>query len=140
MTRERIAKAPNLKLIVTAGIGSDHTDLDAAVEAGITVRRRGHLQQLDQRLGARGDDDPRARRNGYPRSYGIVVDGGWNIADAVSRSYDLESNTKLSQVDDRHDLIVIEVITRYRPPELVIEMSSRNYAVVCCQPILYRRS
>ena len=37
MTRERIAKAPNLKLIVTAGIGSDHTDLDAAVEAGITV-------------------------------------------------------------------------------------------------------
>ena len=37
MTRERIAKAPNLKLIVTAGIGSDHTDLDAAVERGITV-------------------------------------------------------------------------------------------------------
>ena len=32
--RERIAKAPNLKLIVTAGIGSDHTDLEAAIEAG----------------------------------------------------------------------------------------------------------
>ena len=27
MTAERIAKAPNLKLIITAGIGSDHTDL-----------------------------------------------------------------------------------------------------------------
>ena len=30
MTAERIAKAPKLTLIVTAGIGSDHTDLEAA--------------------------------------------------------------------------------------------------------------
>ena len=37
MTAERIAKAPNLKLIITAGIGSDHTDLQAASERGITV-------------------------------------------------------------------------------------------------------
>src|SRR5688500_9119985 len=29
-TRELIASAPKLKLIVTAGIGSDHTDLQAA--------------------------------------------------------------------------------------------------------------
>ena len=32
MTAERIAKAPKLKLIITAGIGSDHTDLQAAIE------------------------------------------------------------------------------------------------------------
>ena len=37
MTAERIAKAPKLKLIITAGIGSDHTDLQAAMERGITV-------------------------------------------------------------------------------------------------------
>ena len=37
LTAERIAKAPNLKLAITAGIGSDHVDLQAAVEAGITV-------------------------------------------------------------------------------------------------------
>ncbi len=37
MTAERIAKAPKLKMIVTAGIGSDHTDLQAAMERGITV-------------------------------------------------------------------------------------------------------
>ena len=30
MTAERIAKAPKLKMIVTAGIGSDHTDLQVA--------------------------------------------------------------------------------------------------------------
>ena len=37
MTAERIGRAPKLKLIVTAGIGSDHTDLTAANAHGITV-------------------------------------------------------------------------------------------------------
>src|SRR6202012_1830676 len=37
MTAERIAKAPKLKMIVTAGIGSDHTHLHAAVESGVTA-------------------------------------------------------------------------------------------------------
>ena len=37
MTRERIAASPKLKLLLTAGIGSDHVDLKAAAERGITV-------------------------------------------------------------------------------------------------------
>ena len=37
LTAERIAKAPKLKLAVTAGIGSDHVDLEAASNRGITV-------------------------------------------------------------------------------------------------------
>ena len=37
MTAERIAKAPKLKMIVTAGVGSDHTDLEAANKHNITV-------------------------------------------------------------------------------------------------------
>ena len=37
MTAERIAKAPKLKLAITAGIGSDHVDLQAAMDRGITV-------------------------------------------------------------------------------------------------------
>ena len=32
LTAERIAKAPKLKLAITAGIGSDHVDLQAAIE------------------------------------------------------------------------------------------------------------
>src|ERR1700730_10856072 len=35
MTAERFAKAPNLKLVITAGIGSDHTYLHAAIERGV---------------------------------------------------------------------------------------------------------
>lgn len=34
---DRIAKAPKLKLALTAGIGSDHVDLPAAAEHGVTV-------------------------------------------------------------------------------------------------------
>ena len=34
---ERIAKAEKLKLAITAGIGSDHVDLEAAIERGVTV-------------------------------------------------------------------------------------------------------
>ncbi|MCW2560623.1 MAG: formate dehydrogenase, partial [Mycobacterium sp.] len=37
LTAERIARAPKLKLALTAGIGSDHVDLDAAIERGVTV-------------------------------------------------------------------------------------------------------
>jgi hypothetical protein len=37
LTAERIAKAKKLKLAVTAGIGSDHVDLQAAIDRKITV-------------------------------------------------------------------------------------------------------
>ena len=37
LTAERIAKAPKLKLALTAGIGSDHVDLQAAIDRGVTV-------------------------------------------------------------------------------------------------------
>jgi formate dehydrogenase len=37
LTAERIAKAAKLRLAITAGIGSDHVDLQAAIERGITV-------------------------------------------------------------------------------------------------------
>jgi molybdenum-dependent DNA-binding transcriptional regulator ModE len=36
-TSAEIARAPKLKLAITAGIGSDHVDLQAAIERGLTV-------------------------------------------------------------------------------------------------------
>jgi formate dehydrogenase len=88
LTAERIAKAPKLKLAITAGIGSDHVDLQAAMDAGITVAEVTYCNSISVAehvvmmiLGL--------VRNYIP-SHQIVLDGGWNIADAVSRSYDLE--------------------------------------------------
>lgn len=37
MTAERLNKAKKLKLIVTAGVGSDHVDLNTAAAKGLTV-------------------------------------------------------------------------------------------------------
>src|ERR1700674_3757305 len=36
LTAERIAKAQKLQLAITAGIGSDHVDLQAAIRKGVT--------------------------------------------------------------------------------------------------------
>ena len=83
MTRERIEKAPNLKLIVTAGIGSDHTDLDAAVEAGITVAEVTYSNSIS--VSEHVVMMILALVRNYIPSHQIVVDGGWNIADAVSQ-------------------------------------------------------
>ncbi len=88
MTADRIAKAKNLKMIVTAGIGSDHTDLQAAIDRGITVAEvtfcnsisvAEHVVMMILSL----------VRNYLP-SHQVVLDGGWNIADCAARSYDLE--------------------------------------------------
>jgi formate dehydrogenase len=88
MTKERFAKAPNLKLIVTAGIGSDHTDLDEAAARKVTVAEVTYSNSISVSehvvmmiLGL--------VRNYIP-AHQWVLDGGWNIADCVSRSYDLE--------------------------------------------------
>ena len=91
LTAERIASAPKLKLAVTAGIGSDHVDLQAAMERGLTVAEvtysnsisvSEHVVMLILSL----------VRNYIP-SYQWVISGGWNIADCVDRSYDLEGMT-----------------------------------------------
>ncbi|GAA5524407.1 formate dehydrogenase [Microbulbifer aestuariivivens] len=88
LTEERIAKAGKLKLAVTAGIGSDHVDLAAAAKAGITVAEvtgsncisvAEHVVMMVLSL----------VRNYLP-SHETAKEGGWNIADCVSRAYDVE--------------------------------------------------
>jgi formate dehydrogenase len=88
LTAERIAKAKKLKLAITAGIGSDHVDLAAASANGVTVAEVTFSNSISVAehvvmmiLGL--------VRNYIP-SYQWVVKGGWNIADCVERSYDVE--------------------------------------------------
>ncbi len=88
LTAERIAKAPNLKLAITAGIGSDHVDLQAAIDRGITVAEVTYSNSIS--VSEHVVMMILALVRNYIPSHQIVLDGGWNIADAVSRSYDLE--------------------------------------------------
>jgi formate dehydrogenase len=88
LTAERIAKAPNLRLAVTAGIGSDHVDLQAAMEAGITVAEVTYCNSIS--VAEHVVMMILSLVRNYIPSHQIVLDGGWNIADAVARSYDVE--------------------------------------------------
>ena len=88
LTPERLAKAKKLKLAITAGIGSDHVDLATAIERGITVAEVTYSNSIG--VAEHTVMQVLALVRDYIPQYKIVVDGGWNIADAVSRSYDLE--------------------------------------------------
>lgn len=88
LTAERIKKAKNLKLAITAGIGSDHVDLSAAIARGVTVAEvtycnsisvAEHVVMLILTL----------VRN-YQPAHEFAKQGAWNIADCAMRSYDLE--------------------------------------------------
>jgi formate dehydrogenase len=88
LTADRIARAPQLKLAVTAGIGSDHVDLDAAIDRGITVAEVTFCNSIS--VAEHVVMMILSQVRNYLPSYKWVLDGGWNIADCVQRSYDLE--------------------------------------------------
>jgi formate dehydrogenase len=121
LTPERIAKAPKLKLAITAGIGSDHVDLDAAIANGITVAEVTFSNSISVSehvvmmiLGL--------VRNYIP-SYQVIIDGGWNIADCVSRSYDLEGMHVGSVAAGR---IGLAVLKRLKPFDVVLHYTDRH--------------
>ncbi|NDV08604.1 NAD-dependent formate dehydrogenase [Rhodococcus sp. IEGM 248] len=85
----RIEKAQNLKLVITAGIGSDHVDLDAAMRRGITVAEVTYSNSIsvaEHAIMLILD----LVRNFVPSHEWVTAERGWNIAESVSRSYDLE--------------------------------------------------
>jgi formate dehydrogenase len=88
LTAERIAKAPKLKLAITAGIGSDHVDLQAAMDRGVTVAEVTYSNSISVSEHAVMMILSLVRN--YIPSYQWVIKGGWNIADCVERSYDVE--------------------------------------------------
>jgi len=88
LTPERLAKAPNLKLAITAGIGSDHVDLATAIEKGMTVAEVTYSNSIG--VAEHTVMQVLALVRNYLPAYQTVLAGGWNIADNVERAYDLE--------------------------------------------------
>jgi len=88
LTRKRIESAKNLKMAITAGIGSDHVDLQAAMDNKVDVvevtfcNSRSVAEHIVMQILSLVRD--------YHNQHRIVNEGGWNIADAVQRSYDVE--------------------------------------------------
>ncbi len=88
LTAARFDKAKKLRLAITAGIGSDHVDLQAAITHHVTVAEVTYSNSIS--VSEHVVMMILALVRNYIPSYQTVVKDGWNIADCVSRSYDLE--------------------------------------------------
>jgi formate dehydrogenase len=121
LTAERIARAPNLKLSITAGIGSDHVDLQAAIDHGLTVTEVTYSNSIS--VSEHVVMAILALVRNYIPSYQWVTKGGWNIADCVQRSYDLEGMNVGTVAAGR---IGSAVLRRLKPFEVKLHYTDRH--------------
>ncbi|GLW06496.1 formate dehydrogenase [Microtetraspora sp. NBRC 13810] len=121
LTAERLAKAPNLKLAITAGIGSDHVDLDAAIRHGVTVAEVTYCNSIS--VAEHVVMMTLSLVRNYLPSNRWVLDGGWNIADCVSRSYDVEGMHVGTVAAGR---IGLAVLRRLKPFDMHLHYTDRH--------------
>jgi formate dehydrogenase len=121
LTAERIAKAKKLKLAITAGIGSDHVDLQAAMKNGITVAEVTYCNSIS--VAEHVVMMILSLVRNYIPSYKWVIKGGWNIADCVQRSYDVEGMTVGTVAAGR---IGSAVLRRLKPFDMKLHYTDRH--------------
>lgn len=121
LTKERIAKARKLKLAITAGIGSDHVDLQAAIERGITVTEITYCNSIG--VAEHIVMMILALIRNYIPSYQWIIDKSWNIADCAERSYDLEG-MQVGTVAAGH--IGLAVLRRLKPFDVKMHYTERH--------------
>ena len=121
LTAERIAKAPKLKLALTAGIGSDHVDLQAAINRGMTVAEITYSNSIS--VAEHVVMMILSLVRNYIPSYQWVIKGGWNIADCVTRSYDLEGMEVGTIAAGR---IGLGVLRRLKPFDVKLHYTDRH--------------
>lgn len=122
MTAERIEKAPNLKMLITAGIGSDHVDLQAACANNITVVEVTYCNSIS--VAEHVVMMILSLVRNYIPSYQQVVAGGWNIADCVQRAYDVEKMNVGTVAAGR---IGLAVLRRLKPFDCVLHYTGTLY-------------
>ncbi|HXQ93523.1 MAG TPA: NAD-dependent formate dehydrogenase [Nitrososphaerales archaeon] len=91
VTKERIDKAPKLRLVLTAGVGSDHIDLAAAAEHNVTVAEITGCNVVS--VAEHAVMQILALVRNYIPAYKDVIEGGWDIGEIASKSHDLEGKT-----------------------------------------------
>jgi formate dehydrogenase len=121
LTAERIAKAKKLKLALTAGIGSDHVDLQAAMARGITVAEVTYSNSIS--VSEHVVMMILSLVRNYIPSYKWVIDGGWNVADCVERAYDVEGMQIGTVAAGR---IGLAVLRRLKPFDVKLHYTDRH--------------
>jgi formate dehydrogenase len=91
VTGDMLGEADNLKLILTAGVGSDHVDLGEAAERGITVAEITGSNTVS--VAEHAVMQVLALVRNFIPAYKDIVDGGWSIGEIAVGSHDLEGKT-----------------------------------------------
>jgi len=91
VTSEMLGEADNLKLILTAGVGSDHVDLGEAAERGITVAEITGSNTVS--VAEHAVMQVLALVRNFVPAYKDIVDGGWSVGEIAVGSHDLEGKT-----------------------------------------------
>src|ERR1700677_4995420 len=121
LTPERFAKAKKLKLAITAGIGSDHVDLESAIKHGVTVAEVTYSNSIS--VSEHVVMMILSLVRNYLPSYEWVLKGGWNISDGVERSYDVEGMTVGTVAAGR---IGLAVLKRLKPFDMKLHYTDRH--------------
>ncbi len=91
MTRERIEKAPNLKLAITAGVGFDHVDLAAASEHNIGVVEVTGSNTVS--VAEHAVMDLLILLRNYEEGHRQSVEGEWNLSQVGNHAHELQHKT-----------------------------------------------
>ncbi|MFD1065587.1 NAD-dependent formate dehydrogenase [Oceanobacillus locisalsi] len=91
MTKERLNNAPNLKLAITAGVGSDHVDLDAAVKNEVTVVEVTGSNTVS--VAEHAVMDILILLRNFLEGHRQAEEGEWNLSQVGNDAHDLQHKT-----------------------------------------------
>jgi len=121
ITRELMEKSPNLRMAITAGIGSDHVDLQAAMDHKVDVTEVTFCNSIS--VAEHVVMHILSLVRNYIPSHQWVLDKGWNIADCVARAYDVEGMTIGTVAAGR---IGLAVLKRMKPFDCKLAYCDRH--------------
>ncbi|AQZ19084.1 hypothetical protein BZL39_P02220 [Zygosaccharomyces parabailii] len=117
ISRKRIAEAPNLKLCVTAGVGSDHVDLEAANERKITVTEVTGSNVVS--VAEHVMTTILVLIRNYNGGHQQAISGEWDIAGVAKNEYDLEDKVISTVGAGRIGYRVLERLVAFNPKKLL---------------------
>ncbi|KAI0262515.1 hypothetical protein BC834DRAFT_378456 [Gloeopeniophorella convolvens] len=117
LTRDLMNKAKNLKLCVTAGVGSDHIDLNAAVQRQIQV-----LEVSGSNVVSVAEQVMMSIlllvRNFVP-AHEMAARGDWQVSDIARNAFDLEGKVIGTLGAGRIGYRVLQRLVPFNPKELL---------------------
>lgn len=119
ITKERIQKAKKLKLLVVAGVGSDHIDLDYIEQNGLDISV---LEVTGSNVVSVAEHVVMTILNlvrNFVPAHEQIVNHGWDVAAIAKDAYDIEGKTIATIGAGRIGYRVLERLVAFNPKELL---------------------